>query len=115
VLYVLGPAEKKLSEVYKNSLYFENILEMAKTLLTASLYIGLDSGVSQLSSYLGIPSVIIFGPTDSKVWHPIGRKNWIIRYKNCLPCFPHVCEDKKCLNTDFLKTKIEDFLNKNIK
>lgn len=110
-LYILGPAEKELSNFYKNCLYFENLIDMAKTLLKASLYIGMDSGVSHLSSYLGISSIIIFGPTDPHVWHPIGENFWIIRDKSCPPCYPNICEEKKCLHEDFLIEQIDEFLS----
>lgn len=111
ILYILGPAEKELSKFYKNCIYFENLIDMAKTLLKASIYIGLDSGISHLSSYLGIPSIIIFGPTDPHVWHPIGENFWIIRYENCPPCYPNICEEKKCLHKDFLIKQIDKLLS----
>ncbi len=112
ILYILGPAEKELSKFYKNYLYLENPLDMANTLLKASLYIGLDSGVSHLSSYLGIPSIIIFGPTDPHIWHPIGENFWMIRYENCPPCYPNICEEKKCLEKNFLIFKLKPILER---
>ncbi len=114
-LFVLGPAEKELSYVLKNYQFFDNILDLAKTLMKASLYVGLDSGVSHLSSYLGIPSVIIYGPTDPKIWHPLGENFWTLRDEKCPPCFPLSCKDKKCLSKDFLIPQIEVLLDKNIK
>lgn len=106
VLYLIGPAEKELTKIFQKSFYTEKTTEMAKTLIRASIYIGFDSGVSHLSSYLGVPSIVIFGPTEPAVWHPIGEKIWIIRDKSCSPCFPNVCGEKKCLQTDFLLDKI---------
>lgn len=115
VLYIVGPAEKELKKIYKNCLYLENPLDIGKTLLKSSLYIGLDSGISHLSSFLGIPSIIIFGPTDPNIWHPIGEKLWIIRYNECEPCFPNICESKKCLDKNFLLPQIKKLLSENIK
>lgn len=112
ILYLIGPAEKELLKIYKNSIYLENPIDIAKTLLKASLYIGLDSGVSHLSSYLGIPSIIIFGPSDPHVWHPIGENFWLIRYEQCPPCFPKICKEKKCLEKDFLIRELKPILEK---
>ncbi|GLI52318.1 glycosyltransferase family 9 protein [Thermodesulfovibrio yellowstonii] len=107
ILYLLGPAETEFAEVFKNSVYIENPIEIAKLLSKANLYIGLDSGISHLSSYLGIPSIIIFGPTEPQVWHPIGEKFLIIRYESCPACFPDVCKERKCLKPEFLLNKIK--------
>ncbi len=110
VIYILGPAEREILTTYKNSIYLEDSLSIAETLAKASLYIGLDSGVSHLSSYLGVPSIVIFGPSDPLIWHPIGEKLWIIRDEKCPPCFPNVCKTRDCLNTDFLLKEIEKVL-----
>lgn len=110
-IYLTGPAEKSLSEIFKNSVYLEDPFEIAKVLVKASLYIGVDSGVSHLSSYLGVPSLIIFGPTDPVIWHPIGENFLIVRNDNCPACFPHVCDERKCLKTDFLISEIRKKLN----
>ncbi|WP_068860733.1 glycosyltransferase family 9 protein [Thermodesulfovibrio sp. N1] len=115
IQYLLGPAEKKLTGKFKNFLYMEDTLEIAKILFKANLYIGLDSGISHLSSFLGIPSIIIFGPTDPLVWHPIGENFFIIREENCPPCFPNVCEKRGCLNENLLIEKISLILKKYIK
>ncbi|WP_353683316.1 glycosyltransferase family 9 protein [Thermodesulfovibrio sp. 3907-1M] len=107
VFFLLGPAEMELVKKIKNSVYLENPVEIAKTLLKANLYIGLDSGVSHLSSYLGIPSIVIFGPTSPSVWHPIGENFQIIWYEGCKACFPDVCEGRKCLDSESLLSKIK--------
>lgn len=110
VLFLLGPAEEKLKKLFKNTVYLENLQEISKLLIQSSLYIGLDSGVSHLSSYIGVTSIVIFGPTDSHVWHPIGKNLYLIRNEKCPPCFPQVCEERECLNTNFLIEQIGDLL-----
>jgi len=109
-LYLIGPAEKEFSKFFKNSVYFQDPVEIAKTILKASLYIGSDSGVSHLSSYLGVPSIVIFGPTDPSVWHPVGEKLWILRNNSCPPCFPDVCPERRCLQKDYLITELRQIL-----
>lgn len=104
-LYLIGPAEKEFDGLFKNSVYTEDIVKTAETLLKGCLYIGADSGVSHLSSYLGIPSLVIFGPTDPLVWHPIGEKILLVRTEECPPCYPNTCEERKCLKKQTLLDK----------
>lgn len=112
VRYLLGPAERKIFNILKNAIYFEDLKEVAKILLSASLYIGVDSGLSHLSSYLGVNSIVIFGPSDPVIWRPIGESVSIIRYENCSPCFPNLCQDRKCLSTDFLISEVLNLIDK---
>lgn len=118
VVFLLGHAEEQLKKLFKNTVYLENLRDISKLLFQSFLYIGLDSGISHLSSYIGVPSIVIFGPTDSHMWHPIGERVYLIRNEKCPPCFPEVCSGRECLNTDFLIEKISDLLfslPKNIK
>lgn len=41
-------------------------------------YVGNDSGITHLASYLGCPTIALFGPTDPRTWGPIGRRCRII-------------------------------------
>ena len=38
----------------------------------ADLYLGHDSGISHLAAWAGVPSGLLFGPTDPKIWAPPG-------------------------------------------
>lgn len=38
----------------------------------AGLFVGNDSGVSHLAAAFGAPSLVLFGPTDSVRWRPLG-------------------------------------------
>lgn len=40
----------------------------------AGLYVGNDSGVSHLAGASGAPTLVLFGPTPSDVWAPIGQR-----------------------------------------
>jgi len=44
--------------------------ELARELSSCSLFLGHDSGVSHLAAAVGVPSVLLFGPTDPRVWAP---------------------------------------------
>jgi hypothetical protein len=53
-------------------------LRLSALISLCSLYIGSDSGVSHLAAAVGIPAIVIFGPTDPQVWAPRGRKVEIV-------------------------------------
>jgi len=48
------------------------LLEVARQLRQCSCYLGNDSGITHLAAMLGVPTVAIFGPTDPKIWRPVG-------------------------------------------
>lgn len=105
-IYFVGEADQWLKEYVKN--YFESFspLEIAKALKRARLFVGVDSGLSHLASYCGVPTFVFYGPTDPVVWKPIGEKVFQISLEfSCSPCFPNVCQEKTCLNTNLLFRK----------
>lgn len=98
VVYLVGEADSWLKG--RVSGYVESLdpLWIAKALGEAKLYIGLDSGISHLSAYVGVRTVVLYGPTDSLVWKPVGEKLFqVIPDLDCSPCFPNVCENRMCL------------------
>ena len=102
-LYILGEAESHLKDKLPKHYPIRDILEFSRDLASASLYIGLDSGVSHLASYLGVRSLIVYGPTDSVVWKPLGENFEIVSLRlDCAPCFPNVCIRRDCLSTEDL-------------
>ena len=50
----------------------DNLLELARWLAGARLFIGNDSGIAHLAAAVGTPVLAIFGPTDPVVWAPRG-------------------------------------------
>ena len=59
-----------------------------------SLYQGLDlaicvdSGNAHIAAASGIPTYVLYGPTEPKQWLPIGRKVFPVRLEQLLPCQP---------------------------
>ena len=64
------------------------------------LFIGHDSGLSHLAVACGIPSVVLFGPTDPSQWAPRGTSVSVIQGNSC-ECTDwssiRQCQHKPCL------------------
>jgi ADP-heptose:LPS heptosyltransferase len=52
--------------------------QLAALLARVALYVGNDSGVSHLSSFLGTPTLALFGPTDPAIWAPRGPRARVV-------------------------------------
>ncbi len=46
------------------------LAELATRLSTCTAFLGHDSGISHLAAACGVPSLLLFGPTDPAVWAP---------------------------------------------
>ena len=115
--FLCGPAEPDLDADIKNRNRqvhrFDELADLADWLKAADGYIGNDSGISHLSSFLGIPSVVIFGPADPERWKPPGPRVGIVRPElNCDPCFeigPCNCDRPTCLTDATLESVLHAF------
>ena len=68
-----GPEEPLADAVRIRDLY-----ELAQWISTARAYVGNDSGITHLAAAVGIPVVVLFGPTDSSIWAPRGKNVRVI-------------------------------------
>jgi heptosyltransferase III len=84
--FILGPVEKEVRPEARALIVGRGfpVLEdvelpcLAGALSRAAGYIGNDSGVTHLASCLNLPTLALFGPTDPRLWGPIGRKTVIL-------------------------------------
>lgn len=103
--FVIGPAEEDLVprlEKQAPKLHRPgDLLELLALLRSAGGYIGNDSGVSHLAAWVGLASVVIFGPSDPVRWRPLGRSVHIVQPPfACTPCFETA--NANCSATDCL-------------
>ena len=95
VEFIFGPAEGYLSEALSEGLasrmrsHVTADLNAIWSLFTsAGFYLGNDSGLSHLAAFAGLPTVVIFGPSDPARWAPVGRLvKVVIPDLDCRPCF----------------------------
>ncbi len=112
VVYIAGEADGWLEGRVPKLIRSLDPLWIGRAIKGALLYVGLDSGISHLASYVGTPSVIIYGPSDPVVWKPVGSKvHQVSLGLECAPCFPNVCEERTCLREDLLLERLLPLLD----
>lgn len=99
-LFVAGEADDWVSQHVGPFHFDHDILRTAALLRRARLFIGADSGLAHLSAYLGVKTVVIYGPTDPVIWRPVGERVIQLRPSKCKPCFPQVCRERQCLEDE---------------
>lgn len=82
--WMLGPAELEIdagrfapigrrADAAGEPLIVEHdLLRAAQRMAGMDLYVGNDAGMTHLAAALGVPTVAVFGPTDPRVWRPLG-------------------------------------------
>ncbi len=108
-VFLLGPVEQEMGLIL-NGIQGRGwpVIEglslplLAGVLSHCAGYLGNDSGVSHLAAAVGIPTVVLFGPTDPAFWSPQGPVVRILKPAiHCVPCDRETmrsCLDKACLN-----------------
>jgi len=56
-----------------------DLLTAFAALKRVRLYIGNDNGFSQLAAAAGAPSLVLFGPSDDRIWSPWGENVRVVR------------------------------------
>jgi ADP-heptose:LPS heptosyltransferase len=75
---LIGPCELQIqtNQPRLEGLALQSVVE---ELRSCRAFIGNDSGITHLAAYLGCPTIALFGPTDPRIWGPIGRRVTILR------------------------------------
>jgi heptosyltransferase-2 len=76
-----------------------SIAELKGVLACASLVISNDTGTSHVSAALGIPTVVVFGPTEHVATRPLSDRATVVRHDvECSPCMLRECPiDHRCM------------------
>lgn len=82
VIFLCGPAEdagtkeevRRFSGQQERVILLDNadLTAVAAVLSLSELYIGNDSGISHLAAAVQTPSLVLFGPSDPRIWRPAG-------------------------------------------
>jgi heptosyltransferase-2 len=76
-----------------------SIAELKGVLACAQLVISNDTGTSHVSAALGVPTVVVFGPTEHVSTRPLSSHASIVRHDvECSPCMLRECPiDHRCM------------------
>lgn len=72
VRVIAGPGQEQLLDQFGDfeALPSLNVGEVAELIANASLFVGNDSGPAHIAAAYQLPTVVIFGDSDSKIWGP---------------------------------------------
>jgi ADP-heptose:LPS heptosyltransferase len=93
-LIMAGPGQDAVLESFHE---FERLPTLSipamKTFMeNAGLFVGNDSGPAHVAAAFGVPSVVIFGSSDSRVWGPWGTNGVVVETPwDCKPCAGDRC------------------------
>ena len=120
LLVIGGPAEVGLGEEITRALPEAAVVQAACSPLSliASLlaqcrgFVGNDSGIAHLAASIGVPSVVLFGPTLPQHWAPLGRHVTVLRKaRGCGGCNSGSSEHT-CLSNLTVEEVIENLILK---
>lgn len=86
--WMIGPDEterfgadyaRKL-EVTAPVLYEESVETAADLVCGADAFIGNDAGMTHVAALAGVPTIALFGPTDPRIWRPLGQRCSVMRF-----------------------------------
>jgi len=103
-----GPGELDLAEAVQKAMQQPALVlkrkttvrEMMALIAQCDLFISNDSGPMHIASALGIPQVVVFGPTDPAAYYPDGLNDRMLHVPvDCYPCKHRTCPiDHRCMD-----------------
>ncbi len=123
ILIIIGPADSDRSRALAHECSTLNPsiwnhpepIATARRLMTCRAFLGPDGGPAHLAKACGCASAVLFGPTDPKLWAPVGASTFASS-SSCAPCAEHVrasCRAHDCFvhidmnaTVNFLKSRL---------
>jgi lipopolysaccharide heptosyltransferase I len=75
----------------------ESLTQLGEVYRNCDLYIGGDTGPMHIASLMGVPAVVIYGPTDPVENEPIGSHIKVRKEVGCNPCHEYSCKKLVCI------------------
>ena len=110
VVLIEGPADKEATSAVSGQvpsalprLQAPSLSLVLAVLARCGGFLGNDSGVTQMATALGLPTVAVFGPTDPGIWGYRGKRLVPLRSEFGCRCATReaqqMCSERKCLST----------------
>lgn len=75
----------------------ESLTQLGEVYRHCDLYIGGDTGPLHVASLMGVPAVVIYGPSDPVENEPVGRHIQVRKEVGCNPCHEYSCKKLVCI------------------
>jgi len=75
----------------------ESLTQLGEVYRHCDLYIGGDTGPMHIASLMGIPALVIYGPTDPIENEPFGNHIKVRKEVGCNPCHKYSCKELVCI------------------
>lgn len=102
-VFIAGPGEESVFDELKGyeCLGALQLGDLKSLLAGAGLFIGNDSGPAHIAAAFGVPSVVVYGSSNSAVWRPWKTPHRVVETAwSCKPCPGDRCyafEEPKCI------------------
>jgi lipopolysaccharide heptosyltransferase I len=89
--------QKKMKEPSLLGPKTESLTQLGEVYRHCDLYVGGDTGPMHIASLMGIPVVVIYGPTDPIENEPFGNHIKVRKEVGCAPCHEYSCKELICI------------------
>jgi ADP-heptose:LPS heptosyltransferase len=89
--------QKKMKEPSLLGPKTESLTQLGEVYRHCDLYVGGDTGPMHIASLMGIPAVVIYGPTDPIENEPFGNHIKVRKEVGCNPCHEYSCKELVCI------------------
>lgn len=105
IIFTWGPGEldwvkriqRKMKEASILGPHTVSLTQLGEVYRHCDLFIGGDTGPMHVASLIGIPAVVIYGPTDPVLNEPYGPHRKVRKEVGCNPCRNRSCKKLTCL------------------
>ncbi len=105
---------KNIDDKYFINLFGASLTQTAAYMKKSKLFIGNDSGLSHMASATNLKSIVLFGPTNDKIYGPFKKDSQVIRTNESYNYFKSINIDKTKSYMDSISVeKIYNILLKN--
>ena len=105
---------KNIDKKYIVNLFGESLTQTAAFMKKSIVFIGNDSGLSHMASATNLKSIVLFGPTNDKIYGPFQKDSYVVRTNESYEYFKSLDIDKtKSYMNSITVEKIYNILKEN--